>query len=264
MRLLPAERRDAMFAVYAFCRTVDDVADGAASREAKLSELAAWRAEVAALYRGKPGRSATLALAGPVARYGLRAEDFLAVIAGMEMDAAGRMVAPGLGELGLYCGRAASAVGRLAAPVFGLPAAAGRALARPLGRALQLTNVLRDLREDAARGRLYLPGEILARSGIAAREPAEVLAHPRIPRACAEVAAMAERRFAAARALLAQCPRGPARPALMMCRVYETLLARLERRGFTPERIDTPVRLGPAEKALIALGASLGWTPQTM
>jgi phytoene synthase len=257
MRLLPKDRRAAMFAVYAFCRAVDDIADGAAPAPDKMAALAAWRVEIGALFQGAPHHPATVAVARAVPIFGLRKDDFLAVIDGMEMDVAGRMVAPSLVELELYCARAACAVGRLSAPIFGLNRDVGEALARSLGQALQLTNVLRDLAEDAAVGRLYLPHEVLARNGIAARQPAAVLSHPALARACAEVSVMAEAHFAEARALLRDCPRGPARPARAMCAVYARLLARLKVRGFAPDLIGHPIRMGRGQKFLIALGACL-------
>jgi phytoene synthase len=257
MRLLPRDRREAMFAVYAFCRAVDDVADGADPAPDKMAALAAWRYEIGALFQGAPRHPATVAVALAVSAFDLRKEDFLAVIDGMEMDVAGRMVAPSLIELELYCARAACAVGQLSAPIFGLPSDVGEALARSLGQALQLTNVLRDLAEDAALGRLYLPREVLERNGIAARQPAAVLSDPALEPACAEISAMAEAHFAAARALLRDCPRGPARPARAMCAVYGRLLARLKARGFAPELIGHPIRMGRGQKFLIALGACL-------
>ena len=257
MRFLPKDRREAMFAVYAFCRTVDDVADGPAPAPDKMTALAAWRVEIGALFQGAACHPATVAVAPAVPVFGLRKEDFLAVIDGMEMDVAGCMVAPSLDELELYCARAACAVGRLSAPIFGLHRDLGEALARSLGQALQLTNVLRDLAEDAAVGRLYLPREVLERNGIAARQPAAVLSDPALDRACAEVSAMAEAHYATARALLRNCPRGPARPARAMCAVYGRLLARLKARGFAPELIGHPIRIGPGRKFLIALGACL-------
>jgi phytoene synthase len=257
MRLLPRERREAMFAVYAFCRAVDDIADGPGPQDAKRAALAAWRHRIEALYGGAPGHPMTHALAGPVAAYGLARDDFLAVIEGMEMDVSGRMVAPSVDLLTRYCDRAASAVGRLSARVFGLPRGAGDALAHSLGQALQLTNLLRDLAEDASAGRLYLPREILAVHGIPNRAPAAALAHPAISHACADLVVLAEAHFAAAWAELRACPRGPARPARVMASVYGRLLARLKARGFAPEHISRPVRLTGPEKLLTALWACL-------
>src|SRR5205085_2768361 len=126
-----------------------------------------------------------LALLEPVRRYRLRRDDFLAVIDGMQMDAERDIRAPSLAELDLYCDRVASAVGRLSVRAFGSTEARADDVATSLGRALQLTNILRDLQEDAERGRLYLPKDFLARHGIASDDPLTVLAHPALPRACA-------------------------------------------------------------------------------
>ena len=152
MRLLPPPRRRIVFAVYAFCREVDDIADGTRPTADKLRALDAWRDEIGRLYAGRPTRPTTRVLAGGIHRYGLDRRDFEAMIDGMASDAAGPMVAPTQAELDLYCDRVASAVGRLCVPVFGEPGAKGRAVADPLGRALQLTNILRDVDEDAASG----------------------------------------------------------------------------------------------------------------
>src|SRR5438445_6942661 len=195
MRLLPKHRRNGMYAVYAFCREVDDVADGEWPVEDKLAALAAWREEIDALYAGHPRHLVACALSEPVLRYRLRRRDFLAVIDGMEMDAREEICAPDLATLDLYCARVASAVGHLSVHVFGDPSDAAHAVAESLGRALQLTNILRDLDEDAGRGRLYLPREILDRHGIRDTDPATALRHPALPAACREVAAIAEEHF---------------------------------------------------------------------
>ena len=165
MRVLPQAERDAMFAIYAFCRKVDDIADDPGPTPAERREaLDAWRADLAALYAGVPPER-TQALVEPVRRFGLRQEDFLAVIDGMQMDVDADIVAPDFATLDLYCDRVASAVGRLSVCIFGMDEAPGIELAHHLGRALQLTNILRDLDEDAAIGRLYVPSEALDEAG---------------------------------------------------------------------------------------------------
>ena len=164
MRVLPAPQRDAMYEIYAFCRAVDDIADGEAPQAERRAGLERWRADIDRLYAGEPpaglGR-----LAATAKRFGLAREDFLAVIDGMEMDVEQDIRAPDFADLDLYCDRVASAVGRLSVRIFGLGEAEGRDLAHELGRALQLTNILRDLDEDAAVGRLYLPREALRGCG---------------------------------------------------------------------------------------------------
>jgi squalene synthase HpnD len=229
MRLLPEHRRNGMYAVYAFCREVDDIADDDAPAPHKLAALAGWRDEIAALYGGRPRHLVARALAEPVARYRLRREDFLAVIDGMEMDAREDIRAPDLATLDRYCARVASAVGHLSVHVFGDPSADAHRVAEALGRALQLTNILRDLDEDARRGRLYLPCEILGRQGIRGSDPAAVLSHPSLPAVCRELAAIAEAHFADAAAAMARCSRRAMRPAAVMAALYRATLEALLR-----------------------------------
>ncbi len=142
MRLMPKVEREAMYAIYAFCRAVDDIADdGVGTRAERHGALDRWREDMARLYGGgAPGKAAFLA--ETIARYRPRLEDFLAVIDGMDMDVAADIVAPDLATLDLYCDRVASAAGRLSVKVFGMDEGPGFALAYHLGRALQLTNGL--------------------------------------------------------------------------------------------------------------------------
>ena len=245
MRLLPAPRRAAMYAIYAFCREVDDIADDAPAAE-KAPGLAGWRREIAALYAGHPSHPIARALLAPVAAYKLDQRDFLAIIDGMEMDATRDIRAPSLAELDLYCARVAGAVGRLSVRAFGDDTARALDVAEALGRALQLTNILRDLAEDAARGRLYLPRELLDAHGIASSDPRTVLAHPALPKVCAEVARMARARFAEAERAMADCSRRAMRPAALMKAMYRAILDRLERRGWTA--LDQPVKTPKALK----------------
>ena len=242
MRLLPQDRRNGMYAVYAFCREVDDVADGDWPVEHKLAALAAWRQEIDDLYAGHPRHLIACALSEPVLRYRLRRRDFLAVIDGMEMDAREEICAPDLATLDLYCARVASAVGHLSVHVFGDPSDAAHAVAEALGRALQLTNILRDLGEDSGRGRLYLPREILDRHGIRCTEPRAILRHPALPAACREVAAIAEEHFQESMRAMARCSRRAMRPAAVMAAIYRTTLAALLRSGWR----DPAMRVGPS------------------
>jgi squalene synthase HpnD len=251
MRLLPPERRNAMYALYAFCREVDDIADNAGPPEQKKQALAAWREEIDALYAGRPSHPVARALHHAVISFRLRRGDFHAVIDGMEMDAAEDIRAPDLATLDLYCARVASAVGHLSVHIFGDPGPDAHAVADALGRALQLTNILRDLDEDARRGRLYLPREILDRHGIRSAEPAEVLRHPALPAACRDLAAIAERHFAEAAEAMARCTRRAMRPAATMAAFYRTMLVALLRSGWRdPSR---RISLSKAQKLWLVL-----------
>jgi phytoene/squalene synthetase len=147
----------------------------------------------------------------------------------MEMDAREDIRAPDLATLDRYCARVASAVGHLSVHVFGDPSADAHRVAEALGRALQLTNILRDLDEDARRGRLYLPCEILGRQGIRGSDPAAVLSHPSLPAVCRELAAIAEAHFADAAAAMARCSRRAMRPAAVMAALYRATLEALLR-----------------------------------
>jgi len=232
MRLLPQDRRNGMYAVYAFCREVDDIADGDRPVEHKLAALAVWREEIDALYGGRPHLLVARALCEPALRYGLRRQDFLAIIDGMEMDAREDIRAPGLAMLDLYCARVASAVGHLSVHVFGDASHPAHLVAESLGRALQLTNILRDLDEDAARRRLYLPREILDRHGIAGSDPAAILRHPALPAVCGDVAALAEGHFREAEQAMTRCSRRAMRPAAVMAAIYRATLSALLRSGW--------------------------------
>ncbi len=236
MRLMPKPRREAMFAIYDFCRSVDDIADEPGpTREERRSLLDGWRADVASLYAGTPPERVA-ALSGLVARYGLDQADFLAVIDGMQMDVEADIRAPTYETLDLSCDRVASAVGRLSVRVFGMRREPGVELAHHLGRALQLTNILRDLDEDCAMGRLYLPREALAIAGIAAREPAEVLAHPGLDRACRFLAHRARVHYQAADHVLKAKPPGSLRTPSLMSAVYGEILTGMETAGWARPR----------------------------
>jgi presqualene diphosphate synthase len=250
MRILPRPQREAMFEIYAFCRAVDDIADDPGPRDVRREQLRQWRADIAALYGGAPPPQ-LYGLAQAVNRFNLKREDLISVIDGMEMDVVADIRAPDRATLDLYCDRVACAVGRLSVRVFGMAPQLGLALAHHLGRALQLTNILRDLDEDASLGRLYLPRDALRAAGIEATEPAAALAHPAIGKACAVVVGLAEAEFRDATAVMAQSPRRVVRAPRIMGQAYRAVLERLVARGFAAPR--RPVRLPRARLVLIVL-----------
>jgi presqualene diphosphate synthase len=235
MRILPPAQRHAMYEIYSFCRKVDDIADDPGDRDVRLAQLQQWRLDIDALYAGRPV-DGLRGLARAVHEFGLAREDFLAVIDGMEMDVPADIRAPDLATLDLYCDRVASAVGRLSVRVFGLDQKTGRDLAHHLGRALQLTNILRDLDEDAEIGRLYLPREALREAGISATEPRDVIAHPALGRACAPIIAKVREHFARADAIMNAATRRAVRAPRIMGEAYKGYLNGLVARGFAPPR----------------------------
>ena len=205
--------------------------------------LAAWRERIAGLYRGQAdGRGHPRAGCRGAALSVCAQEDFIAVIDGMQMDAETVIVAPDLATLDLYCDRVAAAVGRLSVRAFGDASPAADQVAYALGRALQLTNILRDIEEDAERGRLYLPREYLDEAGV-----------PHDPRAaltCARPAAcLRSRRSAGASSISVRrarrwrdCDAQAMKPARLMGATYAAILSRLERRGWARpgERVSLP------------------------
>ena len=250
MRILPAEQRQAMFEIYSFCRHVDDIADSDGPRDERLAALQQWRDDIDALYRGQP--PARLAdYVASVKRFGLQRADFLAIVDGMEMDVPQDIRAPDLATLDLYCDRVASAVGRLSVRVFGLPTDDGIALAHHLGRALQLTNILRDIDEDAAIGRLHLPREGLQDAGIAGTDPLKAAADPRLPKVCAPLVARARTHFENADEVMARHPRRVVRAPRIMSKYYRTILELLVARGFSAPR--APVRINKLARLAIVL-----------
>jgi squalene synthase HpnD len=251
MRILPRAQREAMFEIYSFCKAVDDIADTEeASREQRIARLNDWRDRIAALYAGEVPNGLE-ALSHTIKQFGLRQEDFLAIIDGVEMDAKEDIRAPSYETLDLYCDRVASAVGRLSVRVFGLNDEDGRALAHHLGRALQLTNILRDIDEDAEISRLYLPHEALQLAHIEGTDPQAVAANPNLAAACAYVVERARNHFKEADAIMARCPRRLVRAPRLMELAYRKMLDGMVARGWARPR--TRVRVSKPHLIGIAL-----------
>jgi phytoene synthase len=235
MRILQREQREAMFEIYSFCRAVDDIADSDMPREQRLEYLSEWRRHVDWLYdkRIPPGLER---LSVAVNRFDLGKEDFLAVIDGMQMDASADIRAPTLQQLDLYCDCVASAVGRLSVRVFGMNRHDGNLLAYHLGRALQLTNILRDIDEDAAAGRLYLPLEPLQMAKIDGTDPKTVVVNHSIGQACAVMAERAREHFARADEVMTVSPPHIVRAPRIMEEAYRQMLEAMVVRGWSPPR----------------------------
>lgn len=252
MRILSKERREAMYAIYAYCREIDDIADGDADLARKLAELGEWRREINRLFDGVPTSLTGQALLAPVQRYELPKEELILLIEGMEMDARGPICAPSLAELMHYCRRVAGAVGLLSMRVFGAPPGeVSDRFALSLANALQLTNILRDVGEDAKRGRLYLPKELLDKHGIASTDPESVLHDERLAGVAAELSGLAASFFRDTREALKTLDWRVVRPALPMMGVYERTLAELNARGW--ERIAERTSLSKPLKIATAL-----------
>lgn len=227
MAVLPKDRRDGMYALYAFCRAVDDIADDSPTTEISLKGLNEWRKRIAALFEGRPSEAITSALAPAIARYKLCEEDFQAIIDGMVMDATSTICVPDEKTLDLYCDRVASAVGRVSVRIFGDSTENAMAVAYHLGRAFQMTNILRDLKEDADRGRCYLPEELINKQGISSRNPQEILKNSNIQFVCKEFALQAQNQFQYADRAIKLCNPSAMKPAKVMRAYYGAIFNKL-------------------------------------
>ncbi|MBA1154918.1 squalene/phytoene synthase family protein [Microvirga mediterraneensis] len=229
MQSLSPERRRAIHAVYAFCRAVDDIADGAAPASEKRTFLREWRRELDRLHRA-PETPIGRELARASTLFKLPLDECHALLDGMETDSADRVRLADDYELGLYGRQVAGSVGALSIRIFGVPSAHGFAL--NLGRTLQLVNILRDVDEDAARERVYVPLSRLAQLGLRDAPAATLVADPRFARVCESLAEEARAGFAAADAALMRLDRRALKPAILMMENYRRVLDRLQARGW--------------------------------
>jgi len=251
MRRLPEDKRNAMYAIYAFCRDVDDIADEPGESEEKKMALGLWRGEIERLFADRPRKTIARALARPIEQFGLGKADFRAIIDGMETDAEPTVRLKDMAALEQYCDRVACAVGRLSVKVFGVPDDLGVKLAFAQGQALQLTNILRDIVEDAGRDRLYLPRDLLLSHDIDPENLSALLRHRNLADVCELLADVSERRYGEASRLAAECDRDDVRPAVMMMAVYHKILKKMMRQGWSD--LTAVTRLSKIEKIGILL-----------
>ena len=247
---LPPPRRAAITAFYAFCREVDDVADEVTDTGVAAAKLAWWRAEVASAFAGSPNHTVMRALMPHTVAYGIEARHLLAVIEGcqMDLDQSRFLDFPRLAH---YCDLVAGVVGEVAANIFGRTRDTTLAYAHGLGLAMQLTNIVRDVGDDARRGRIYLPLDELKQFGV---KPAELLERKYSERFTALMqfqAARAHRCYDDAMALLDERDRVAQKPGLMMANIYRSLLREIEADGF--HVLHQRISLTPIRKLWIAM-----------
>ena len=246
---LPPERRRAITALYAFCREVDDIADEVADVGVARTKLAWWRTEIANLFAGHARHPVTLALAPFVAPYGIDAARLNEIVDGMEMDLTHHRYAD-FDALKLYCHRVAGVVGQLSASIFGYTNASTPEYAEALGIAFQLTNIIRDVGEDARRGRIYLPQDELARFGVTDADILERRGSDGFRKLMQMQAERAESYYDLAFSRLAPEDRASQRAGLIMAAIYRALLAEIRRDKFTV--LDRRIALTPLRKLWIA------------
>jgi 15-cis-phytoene synthase len=228
---LPPARRRAITALYAFCREVDDVVDETADTQLAATKLAWWRQEIGLLFDGKPQHPVSRALQPALAPFGITAARLNEIIDGMQMDLSQTRYLDFAG-LERYCYHVAGVVGMLAAGIFGYTDARTLEYARTLGTAFQLTNIIRDVGEDARKNRIYLPVEDLQRFGVSAADLLAAKHSPAFVELMRFQAERARRYYAAAYAALPAADRRAQRPGLIMAAIYSALLDEIEREGF--------------------------------
>jgi phytoene synthase len=241
---LPPLRRRAITALYAFCREIDDVVDEVSDPEVARAKLGWWRREISAAFAGAGSHPVARALTPVIAAHALPEAHFQAVIDGMAMDI-DRSRYLDFADLEMYCHRVAGVVGLLSAEIFGYADPRTRGYARDLGIAFQLTNIIRDVGEDARRGRVYLPQQDLARHGVRSATLVQGNADDAFRALMTEEVARARQWYDRAMAQLPDADRAAQRPGLIMAAIYRALLDEIERAGFTvlKERIAlTPLR----------------------
>jgi 15-cis-phytoene synthase len=246
---LPTEQRRAILALYAFCREVDDVVDDCQDPGVARLKLQWWREEIGRAFQGSPQHPVTRALQPQLERYNLPEEYFREIIDGMQMDLDQARYAD-FSALALYCHRVAGVVGLLAAEIFGYQDRGTLHYATDLGTALQLTNILRDVREDARRGRIYLPQDELRRAGVEEEDILHGVSTPPLHSLLAQQAARARDYYQRAEQALPEVDRPAQRSGLIMSRIYSTLLDEIEADGFRV--LERRVALTPLRKLWIA------------
>ncbi|WP_019624402.1 presqualene diphosphate synthase HpnD [Thioalkalivibrio thiocyanoxidans] len=248
-RFLEPERRRAITALYAFCREVDDIVDEVSEETVARTKLQWWREEIERLFDHQPRHPITQALQPHLAPFDLSREYFDEIIDGMQMDLDYDSY-PDFTTLSLYCYRAASVVGILSAHIFGFSDRRTLKYAHDLGMALQLTNILRDVHEDAMRGRVYIPMDELKKHGVKPEEFQVNVTDDRHRALFAEQAERARRYYQRAEEHLPAEDRYPQRPGLIMAAIYRTLLDEIEDDGYRV--LEHRVRLTPIRKLWIA------------
>ncbi len=247
---LPKPKREAIIALYAFCREVDDIADECTDINVARTKLAWWRAEIANLYAGNPQHPVTLALAGAIHDYNLAEEHFLEIIDGMEMDLDQNRYRD-FKELQLYCYRVASVVGLLSAAIFGYSDRKTLKYAHDLGLAFQLTNIIRDVGEDARRGRIYLPADEMAEFGVTEDDILQGRESGQVRKLLESQIARAQSYYDRAMAELPAADRRDQRTGLIMAAIYRTVLEEIQHGG-CEKVLNQRVSLPPLRKLWLA------------
>lgn len=254
MKILERKKRDAMFTIYAFCKEIDNIGDKAIEQKRKKMQLKSWRKEINKIYKDKTKLKLGKSLKNYIEQYKLKKEFFIEIIKGVEMDINNQMIAPTKNIFNLYCYRVAGAVGLLCLNIFGENNKNSRSFGVVLANAFQITNILRDIKEDSLMGRLYIPKEILQKAGIKENDIKQIIKNKKFPIACKLLAQVAESNFKIAEKKLKQCNENKLKSAILMMQTYKLLLKKLKKEGW--KNIGRKVYLTKLEKITLFLKVS--------
>jgi len=250
MKALPKDRRGYLFAIYAYCRILDDIADGGLSPEDKRAQLDIWQGKIDRMLCGQPECEITRILAEAMQRYTLPKAEFYQLLDGMRTDACGPVQPDDWTKLHQYCRQVAVSVGLLSLPIFGRTDNDAQEFAIELGYALQLTNILRDVAEDNDEGRIYLPKELMQ------IHDAPDITSPNLPRVLEEIAVKTREHYQQVENMLATTGTENLTPAILMKNAYYKLFLKMERRGW--QHLRPRMRLSTTEKALLVMESLAG------
>jgi len=258
MRLLPRAKREAMYTIYAFCRHIDDIVDGDLPVKEKQELINAWREEIDNIYDKKvPATEIGRKIYKNCMRFKLPKEEFLKLIDSISMDLPKPLQAPKLEDFLKYCRGVAGVPGNLSLRIFGCnDENLIEELATSLGNALQITNILRDVKEDAQANRLYIPKEYLKKAAITSKKPNEVLVNKNLSIAREELAKMAAEDYAKANQIIPFLDKETARPVRAITAIYKKYFDIMQNRGW--EVVSPKPRISRFSKLSLALRAYFG------
>ena len=246
MRILDRERRDAMFSIYAFCKKTDSIADSKQLKKEKKWKINKLKKEINEIYKNNLNNNFRKNLKHYIDKYQLDKKYFLDIIKGVEMDINNIMICPNNKIFRLYCYRVAGAVGIISLKIFGDYNIQTKAFGLYLAEALQITNILRDIKQDANMGRMYIPIEILNSVGIKKNKIISILKNKKFPKACTKLSKYADYNFEHADKQLELCSKRKLKSAILMMDTYKLLLKKLKKKGW--ENLGEKVTLTKFEK----------------
>ena len=246
MKILEKERRESMFVIYAFCKKADSIADSRELKNKKIKKINELKKEINEIFKNNLNNNFSKILKCSIEKYKLNKQYFLDIIKGVEMDIDGIMICPNKKTFNLYCYRVAGAVGLLSLKIFGDYNQRTKRFGLYLAKALQITNILRDIKQDKIMGRMYIPKEILNSVGIKTNKIILILKNKKFPIACTKLAALADLNFQYADKQLKFCSQKKLKSAILIMNTYKLLLKKLKKKGW--ENLEEKVNLTKLEK----------------